>query len=140
MASYVKVPQHLLRLPAQFRRGLHLGANRSKLTLENGVKNSIKERWHRTGASAEAAKGAVEEAENGNLKIVVRSGKPYDVFGEYGTGTRGAENPPSFKPAGWNYGERAGMLPRMAFHLGAEEALEEMIKDFQTAFAEEMNG
>lgn len=140
MASYVRVPKHLLNLPAGFKRGLRKGVLRAKVKLENAVVNSIKERWNRTGASAEAAKGFVEPTGGGNYKVVVRSGKSYDVFGEYGTGTRGAENAPSFKPAGWTYGKLAGMKPRMAFHVGAETALEEMFEEIEAAFADEMNG
>lgn len=140
MASYVRVPKHLLQLPALFRRALRKGVDRAKITLENGVKNSISERWHKTGASMEAAKGAVEEEANGNFRVIVKSGKPYDVFGEFGTGERGAADSPSFKPSNWNYGKLAGMKPRMAFHIGAEESLPDMIKDLEEAFNSEMNG
>lgn len=140
MASYVRVPAHLLRLPAAFRRGLAKGAERAKVTLENAVKRSIRQRWHKTGAAEAAATGAVEDTTGGNVKIVMRSGTDYDVFGEFGTGETGAQDAPSFKPPNWNYGKLAGMKPRMAFHLGKEEALAEMLEDISSGFDSELKG
>lgn len=140
MASFVKVPKHLLSLPSAFARALKKGARSAQNSIKNAVADSIARRWYNTGESKNAIEAETEEAAGGNYRVVVRSGTSYDVFGEYGTGTRGEENAPKFRPSGWKYGDIGGMKPRMAFHLGAEEALEDVKKDFQTAFRREMNG
>jgi len=139
MASFVRVPKHLLNLPANFKRGIIKGGKAAESSIKNGVRDSILKRWHNTGASAGAITSELTELENNNIRVVIKSGQFYDVFGEYGTGTRGEENAPSFKPNDWNYGEKAGIAPRMAFHLGAEEALPEVLTDLAEAIVGEMN-
>ncbi len=137
MSSFVNVPKGLLQLPERFRRGLDKGAKSVENTLKNGVRDSIMRRWYRTGESAHSITSEIIDNAEGH-QIVVRSGTPYDVFGEYGTGRRGSADAPSFKPASWKYGDLDGMKPRMAFHLGAEEVLLDMLKDLATAIRSEM--
>lgn len=67
-------------------------------------------RWYRTGATLDSAKD--EFGELGNTKFY-RFGPTtfYAIFGEYGTGRRGAA---SGRPApqGWRYGAQQGMRAR----------------------------
>lgn len=73
------------------------------------------------------------EAKAGDGKgfVVAFSGRFYDVFGEYGTGRRGAEHRPAVVPSGWRYGSVAGMRARFAFHSGLTEALPDIRQIFR---------
>ena len=76
---------------------------------------SVRLRFFRTGATLNSA--TEETVEDGNRKTwrlsptATNNGAPYPLFGEYGTGRRGAQ---SGRPAprGYRYGDRAGMTAR----------------------------
>lgn len=70
------------------------------------------------------------KAGDGRGFVVAFSGTFYDVFGEYGTGKRGAEARPRVVPAGWRYGSVPGMRARFAFHAGLDEAMPEIMNVF----------
>jgi hypothetical protein len=79
--------------------------------LRREVETSIRARWYRTGASLGAlGKGEVTSEDN-KLTYRLLFGKFYDVFGEYGTGRRGAASGQP-APKGYTYGDKPGMAAR----------------------------
>lgn len=74
------------------------------------LESSIRQRWYRTGASL----GSVDDeiVEQGDTKTYrVGPRMFYDIFGEYGTGRRGAATGTP-APVGYRYGPSAGMDAR----------------------------
>lgn len=71
---------------------------------------SVRARWFRTGATLQSAKD--EFFESGEVKgYRLFPTTFYAIFGEYGTGRRGAlTGRPA--PAGWRYGQQKGMAAR----------------------------
>lgn len=87
---------------------------------------SIRARWFRTGATLLSLKEEV--ITDGDRKLyrlfptaTSAKGAPYPLFGEYGTGRRGAQ---SGRPAprGYRYGEGAGMTARRYSRIAVERA------------------
>lgn len=82
---------------------------------------SMRARWYRTGASVSAlGQGEVVE-EGGNLIFRLATGKFYDIFGEYGTGQRGAATGQP-TPAFYRYGSKPGMAARRFSRLAIDAA------------------
>lgn len=76
---------------------------------------SIRALWYRTGATLNSL--VDEFGEEGEVKwyrlmpTATNRGAPYPLFGEYGTGRRGAASGGP-APAGYRYGQRQGMRAR----------------------------
>lgn len=94
--------------------------------LRREEESSIRSRWYRTGATLASLQDEV--VADGNRKTyrlfptaVSKSGAPYPLFGEYGTGRRGAA---SGRPAprGYRYGDRAGITARRYSRLAVAAA------------------
>jgi hypothetical protein len=86
---------------------------------------SIRARWFRSGATA----GSVveETVTDGNRKsfrlrpTATNNGAPYPLFGEYGTGRRGAlTGGPA--PSGYRYGDKPGMAARRFSRIAVAQA------------------
>lgn len=78
--------------------------------LRRETESSIRERWYDTGATL----GSLEEdvVDEGDRKSYRLSPTThYAIFGEYGTGRRGAATGQP-APIGWRYGSRPGMAAR----------------------------
>jgi hypothetical protein len=87
---------------------------------------SIRARWYRDGKTAESVKP--ETIEDGNRKVfrltptaTSKSGAPYPLFGEYGTGRRGAATGGP-APAGYRYGDKVGMTARRFSRIAVAQA------------------
>jgi hypothetical protein len=87
--------------------------------------SSIRARWFRSGATA--ASLVEEVVTDGNRKTfrigptATNNGAPYPLFGEYGTGRRGAvTGGPA--PAGYRYGDKAGMIARRFSRIAVTQA------------------
>lgn len=87
---------------------------------------SIRQRWYRSGATADSVKEEI--VEEGNRKsfrlfptATSASGAPYPLFGEYGTGRRGAASGGP-APAGYRYGDKAGMTARRFSRIAVQRA------------------
>jgi hypothetical protein len=95
--------------------------------LRRHVEQSMRLRWYRTGASVEAlSKGEViEEGNRVTFRLV--GGKFYDIFGEYGTGVRGAATGQP-APKGYTYGghEKGSMTARRFSRLAIDAARSEI--------------
>lgn len=81
---------------------------------------SMRLRWYRTGASV----GSLTEnitADEHTATFTLTVGTFYGIFGEYGTGQRGAATggPP---PKGYRYGSRPGMAARRYSRLAIDAA------------------
>lgn len=77
---------------------------------------SIRRLWYKTGATLQSLKEeTVTEGEKKSYRLwptaVSKSGAPYPLFGEYGTGRLGAQTGRP-APAGYRYGDKAGMAAR----------------------------
>lgn len=74
------------------------------------LESSIRQRWYRTGASlASVEDEVIEQGDTKTYRVGPRMF--YDIFGEYGTGRRGAvTGQPA--PTGYRYGPSAGMAAR----------------------------
>jgi hypothetical protein len=77
---------------------------------------SVRARWFRTGATLNSV--VDETVVEGDRKtyrfwptVTSEGGAPYPLFGEYGTGRRGAETGRP-TPAGYRYGSKVGMTAR----------------------------
>lgn len=78
--------------------------------LRREVESSMRQRWYRTGASVESLQDEV--ISEGNKKTYRLSPTTfYSIFGEYGTGRRGAATGEP-APIGYRYGPREGMEAR----------------------------
>jgi hypothetical protein len=84
--------------------------------LRREEESSIRRLWYRTGATLLSLKEEFDT--QGNTRIyrlmptaMSKGGAPYPLFGEYGTGRLGAASGRP-APAGYKYGERAGMAAR----------------------------
>lgn len=88
----------------------------ASVILKREEQDSIRERWYRTGATLLSLKEEVTT--EGNKKTyhlmptaVSKRGAPYPLFGEYGTGQRGAlTGRPA--PFGYRYGAKVGIAAR----------------------------
>jgi hypothetical protein len=84
--------------------------------LEREERLSIRQRWFRTGATeASLRKEIVGEGDRKTFRLfptaVSKDGASYPLFGEYGTGRRGAASGRP-APAGYRYGGKPGMTAR----------------------------
>jgi hypothetical protein len=86
---------------------------------------SVRQRFFRTGATANSF--TEEVVEDGNRKTwrltptATNNGAPYPLFGEYGTGIRGAATGRP-APSGYRYGSRQGMSARRFSRIAAAVA------------------
>src|SRR5688572_26271940 len=86
---------------------------------------SIRARWFRSGATA--ASLAEETITEGNRKMfrlrptATNNGVPYPLFGEYGTGRRGAATGGP-APTGYRYGDKPGMTARRFSRIAVQQA------------------
>jgi hypothetical protein len=86
---------------------------------------SIRARWFRSGATA--ASLVEETVTDGNRKTfrigptATRNGAPYPLFGEYGTGRRGAATGGP-APSGYRYGDKLGMTARRFSRIAVAQA------------------
>lgn len=77
---------------------------------------SIRQRWYRSGATAASVREeVVQEGDRKSFRLfptaTSSSGAPYPLFGEYGTGRRGAvSGQPT--PGDYHYGDKPGMTAR----------------------------
>lgn len=76
---------------------------------------SVRQRFFRSGATlASVQEETVEEDNRKTWRLfptATNEGAPYPLFGEYGTGRRGAASGQP-APTGYHYGQRAGMRAR----------------------------
>lgn len=103
---------------------------------------SIRQRWHRTGATLVSLKEEVTT--DGNRKTyklfptaVSKAGAPYPLFGEYGTGRLGASTGRP-APLGYKYGEKVGMAARRYSRIAlsvARPLIDSMAKERVRRFA-----
>lgn len=83
--------------------------------LKRELQTSIRQRWYRTGAALTSLQEVTTL--EGNRKVyavgptATNKGAPYPLFGEYGTGRRGAATGRP-TPVGYRYGKSAGMDAR----------------------------
>lgn len=83
--------------------------------LRREEESSIRRLWYRTGATLESLRE--EFVTDGASRIyrlfptATNKGAPYPLFGEYGTGLRGAATGRP-APRGYKYGEKVGMAAR----------------------------
>lgn len=89
--------------------------------LRREQESSMRRRWYRTGASVEAlGQGEIiEEGDSVTFRLV--TGKFYDIFGEYGTGQRGAATGQPVPPF-YRYGSKSGMGARRFSRLAIDAA------------------
>lgn len=87
---------------------------------------SIRARWFRTGASLDSLQEEFEARGSRSIyRLIV--GTFYSIFGEYGTGRRGAATGQP-APRGYSYGDRTGMAARRFSRL-AIDAAQPQIRD-----------
>src|SRR5689334_17183664 len=84
--------------------------------LEREERLSIRQRWFRSGATeASLQREIVSEGDRKTFRLfptaVSKDGAPYPLFGEYGTGRRGAASGRP-APSGYRYGGKPGMTAR----------------------------
>lgn len=84
--------------------------------LRRETERSIRNRFYRTGATlASLQEQVVEEGDSKTYQLsptaTSKTGAPYPLFGEYGTGRRGAATGQP-APEGYRYGDRPGMAAR----------------------------
>lgn len=130
MPTFIQIPFALKTLKSRLLAAHSEAVTDSEIVLKRFVASSIRARWYRTGASLRAM-DTQSQAGDGKGFAVAFSGMFYDVFGEYGTGKRGAANRPAVVPAGWRYGSVPGMRARYAFHAGLDEAMPEIMQVFR---------
>lgn len=99
--------------------------------LRREVESSIRLRWYGEGKTLNSLQEEVVTDGNRQRYIltptaVSEKGAPYPLFGEYGTGRRGAA---SGRPAprGYRYGEKAGMKARRYSRIAVEIAKPQII-------------
>jgi hypothetical protein len=97
--------------------------------LRRHLESSMRIRWYRTGASVESISEGEITTEGDKARFALTVGTFYSIFGEYGTGQRGAATgqpaPPFYK-----YGSKPGMSARRFGRLAIETARPE-IHDLQ---------
>ena len=117
----VHIPQTVLNMPRDFQAAIEGIVNDSRDTLEAFVARSIRQRWYDTGRSVRSFTiKALLRRRNGG-EIEAESGTPYDAFGEFGTGTRGAASG-VVHPATWRYGTVRGIAARRMYGKALDEA------------------
>lgn len=121
MTITVTIPNALLTLRQRFDAALAASLATGRDVLAAFVTQSLRARWYRTGFSIRNYLAQAIQRRNGG-RIQVVSGAPYDAFGEYGTGRRGAASGVTDRPASWRYGTVAGMTARRQFTRGLEAA------------------
>lgn len=93
--------------------------------LEREERLSIRARWFRTGATESSLqKEVVTEGNKKTFRLfptATNRGAPYPLFGEYGTGRRGAATGGP-APRGYRYGDRAGITARRFSRIAVEQA------------------
>lgn len=126
------VKLHLGRVFANFEkelRRIQVEALRdSGKILRREQEISMRARWFRTGASV-AALGKGEVITKGDTSTYrLTTGKFYDIFGEYGTGQRGARTGQP-APQGYRYGshEKGSMTARRFSRLAIDAARPQII-------------
>lgn len=97
-----------------FRREVELtrdeALSESAPILRREVEASMRARWYRTGASVESLEDEViDEGDRKTYRLSPTT--RYSIFGEYGTGRRGAATGEP-APVGYRYGPSAGMEAR----------------------------
>lgn len=82
----------------------------SSKILRREVESSIRERWYRLGRTLESLEeDVIDEGDRKTYQLVPTAA--HAIFGEYGTGQRGAvTGQPA--PSGWTYGNKPGMAAR----------------------------
>jgi hypothetical protein len=93
--------------------------------LKRHLETSMRARWYRTGASVESINEGEVTTEGNKAQFTLTVGTFYSIFGEYGTGQRGAATgqpaPPFYK-----YGSKLGMSARRFSRLAIETARSEI--------------
>jgi hypothetical protein len=93
--------------------------------LKRYLETSMRARWYRTGASVESINEGEVTTEGNKAQFTLTVGTFYSIFGEYGTGQRGAATgqpaPPFYK-----YGSKPGMSARRFSRLAIETARPEI--------------
>lgn len=94
--------------------------------LKREEQTSISQRWYRTGATLNSLQDEVVsdgDSRHYNLfpTAVSKRGAPYPLFGEYGTGRRGAATGTP-APAGYRYGGSKGITARRYSRLAVAAA------------------
>lgn len=84
--------------------------------LRRETESSIRLRWFDSGKTLSSLQGEIViEGETKTYRLfptaTSKSGAPYPLFGEYGTGRRGAATGRP-APRGYRYGDRVGMVAR----------------------------
>lgn len=129
--------RYTTRVPARLKtiRTRIAGANlsfgdRAEKLLYAKVAASVRERWFRTGNSLRSLETELKTSRNGeHVSINVHSGTDYDVFGEFGTRSRGRRNPAPHRPKTYKYSNQAGGIrARMMFLIGLSQAKKEAMK------------
>lgn len=112
----------------------------SAKTMRREEEASIRRSWFRTGATLESlTEEFVEEGDSKSYLLtptaVSKRGAPYPLFGEYGTGRRGAASGQP-APSNYRYGQRQGMTARR-FSRNAIIAAQPQINDLVQQSARE---
>ena len=107
--------------------------------LRRETQRSIRERWYRTGATLNSlGEQVVEDGDRKTYQLSPTAtspkGAPYPLFGEYGTGRRGAATGRP-APTGYRYGDRAGMAARRFGQLAVAVATPQVIRVVQEELA-----
>lgn len=86
------------------------GLNESAQILRREVESSIRTRWYLLGRTLESLEEEIiDEGDRKTYRLSPTA--PHAIFGEYGTGQRGAATGQP-APAGWTYGNQPGMAAR----------------------------
>lgn len=94
--------------------------------LRRETESSMRQRWFRSGrAVGSLVDEVVSEGDRKSYRLTPtarsKSGAPYPLFGEYGTGRRGAATGGP-APKGYRYGDRPGMAARRFSRIAVELA------------------
>lgn len=82
----------------------------SSQILRREVESSIRERWYRLGRTLQSLEDdVIDEGDRKTYQLIPTAA--HAIFGEYGTGQRGAATGQP-APAGWRYGSKPGMAAR----------------------------
>jgi hypothetical protein len=97
----------------------------SGTVLRRRLELSMRARWYRTGASVGSISEGEIATEGNKSRIALTVGTFYSIFGEYGTGQRGAATGQP-APAFYKYGSKPGMSARRFSRLAIEDARPEI--------------
>lgn len=112
----VRLPRFLTHFREQFSGLVDEVLEETSPILRREEQASIRSRWYRTGKTLRSLKEEVVEITDGKAYRLFPTatsdrGAPYPLFGEFGTGRRGAASGKP-TPKGYKHGRSAGMTAR----------------------------